>query len=169
MDKNLWQIDLVAQSKKTGSKIFEGGVVFKWKMVVNFLRQTSLIDGVFKGLPLWMACKTPMNCIESPTIAQCTCMLPMHQKPRKAAQKPDFRPCWVFSLSTRMHATQRTRSNEQNPAPSAPSTRKNQAHQGAPGQTQQSAPKPGNQAKKKRTKTQGINPKKAKQSLTVKP
>lgn len=97
LDKNLWQIDLVAQSKKTGSKIFEGGVVFKWKMVVNFLRQTSLIDGVFKGLPLWMAVKTPIDRIESPTIAQCMSWLPTHQKLRKASQMPDFGPCCTFA------------------------------------------------------------------------
>lgn len=97
MDKNLWQIDLVAQSKKTRSKIFEGGVVSKWKMTANFLRQTSLIDGVFKGLPLWMACKTPIDRIESPTIARSMHPPPMHQKPRKAAQKPDFGPCCTFA------------------------------------------------------------------------
>lgn len=119
LDKNLWQIDLFCKSIKKGLKVFEGGVVFKWKMTANFLRQTSLIDGVFKGLPLWMACKTPMDRIESPTIAQCMCMLPRYQKPRKAAQMPDFGPCCSFAgQSACMHHNDKK--------PSKPSDKKTQ-------------------------------------------
>lgn len=42
LDKNLWQIDLVAQSKKTGSKIFEGGGRFQMENGCQFLAPDKL-------------------------------------------------------------------------------------------------------------------------------